>query len=163
MQTEIRRVEPGDITPQVMQDLEALFNDGFAKETVSRKFNWQSFSKFWEAGLHIPMMALWFLYEEDLEKGEEHVVGLIGGSVFDNMLTDHKIGVELCWRTAAKVKGNGLGWDLLATFMEWAIANGASRIITHRFLSNPEADERFDKRIAQMGFKPSGCEYYFDI
>ena len=160
---EIRKVQPGDITPEVMADLEALFNEGFVKEVVPRKFSWQNFSKFWEVGLQLPVMALWFLVDESDETGEEHVFGLIGGTVFENIVTDHKIGVELCWRTSSKIKGQGLGWELLATFIEWAIKNGATRIMTHRFLSNTEADERYEKRIKEMGFKPSGCEYFMDV
>jgi GNAT superfamily N-acetyltransferase len=155
----IEKVTIDHFTSEALADIEKLFSEGFEKELVKRKFSWRNFTRYWEAALLFPWNALWFLFDE-----EEHVVGIIGGSVFPNMLTADAIAVETCWRTAASIKGQGQGWELLATFMEWAASCGASRIMTHRFLSKDStADDRFDNKIRKMGFSPSGCEYYLDL
>ena len=147
------------LTPEALADIEKLFTTGFEKELVKRKFSWRNFVLYWELALLLPWNALWLLFDK-----EEHIVGIIGGIIYPNMLTNDVIATETCWRTAASVKGKGLGWDLLATFIEWAAFLGATRITTHRFLSkNAAADERFDDKIRKMGFYPSGCEYYMDL
>ncbi len=63
------------------------------------------------------------------------------------------------------MKGKGAGWDLLATFIEWAVKEqGATRIVTHRFLhKDAKADDRFDEKVKKLGFSPLGCEYYLDV
>lgn len=157
---EIVRVTPEMLTSGVLRDVEDLFNKGFEKESIQRRFSWKNFTSFWEVALLLPWNALWFLVDDD-----GSVVGLIGGATFPNMLTDHVMACEICWRTSISVKGKGYGWELLATFLEWAIKErGATRIMTHRFLSKDmSSDDRFDEKIKKMGFLPSGCEYYMDI
>jgi RimJ/RimL family protein N-acetyltransferase len=151
-----------DLTSERLEYIKKLFDEGFKKEEIKRKFSWQNFVHYWEFALLLPMNGLWLLIDE-IE--EDKVFGIIGGTVYPDMLTDNKIAVELCWRTASEVKGKGLGWELFMTFIEWAIKDqGATRIATHRFLSNSvKADERYDKKIKELGFAPLGFEYYLDV
>lgn len=162
---EIRKVRLEDLTSTIMKDIEALFNEGFEKEIIKRKFSWGNFRDFWEIAINFPWNALWLLTEESDEDGEEHCFGIIGGATFPNMITNDKMAFEVCWRTAKSIKGQGHGWELFMVFLEWAIKEqGANRIMTHRFISRDlEADERFDTKIRSLGFAPSGCEYYMDV
>jgi hypothetical protein len=160
---EIIRIQAFDeLSAQRLEGIQKLFEDGFKKEIVPRKFSWKNFVSYWESALLFPWNALWLLIDD---VDEDAVYGIIGGMCFPNMLTEHVMAFDTCWRTAQEVKGKGFGWELFATFMEWAIKEqGATRIMTHRFISKDlEADDRFDKKIREMGFSPSGCEYYMDI
>jgi hypothetical protein len=157
----IIRASMDDLTPQALSEIEQIFKTGFKGELVKREFSWKAFIQYWEFAFRLPWNALWFSLGED----NETILGLIGGTCFPAMLTGQPTAVETCWRTSPFVKGKGLGWDLLATFIEWAIVEQrAERIVTHRFLhEDVESDDRYDTKIKQMGFFPSGCEYYMDV
>ena len=159
---EIVRVQRIDeLSSARMQAIEKMFTEGFKGEIVKREFSWQSFLSYWEVALQLPWNALWLLID-DID--EDKVFGIIGGVVFPSMLTEGSIAAEVCWRTAKEIKGKGGGWDLLTDFIDWALTQGATRIVTHRFLHSDEAsDERFDSKIKAMGFYASGCEYYMDV
>ena len=156
----IQKATLDHLTPEAMRDIEGILTDGFTKELPKRVYSWKHFAQYWELSLNFPWNALWLLYDNE----EEHVVGFIGGTIYPDIVSDAIIAAETCWRTAPSVKGKGAGWDLLATFMEWAGACGATRIGIHRMLSKDMlSDERFDTKVRQLGFYPSGCEYYLDL
>lgn len=151
-----------DLTPERLEGIKKIFTTGFEKEEIKREFSWQSFVRFWEFALNFSFNSLWLLIDE-IE--EDKVFGIIGGTIYPDMLTSQRIAVELCWRTAQEIKGQGWGWKLLTTFVEWAIVEqNATRIMTHRFLSKDiKADERYDNKIKELGFAPLGFEYYLDV
>jgi len=158
----IRVIGIDELMERRLKGIEKMFTEGFEGEIVKRKFSWQSFLSYWDVALRLPWNGLWLLIDE---VDEDKVYGLIGGTVFPNILTDDKIAAETCWRTAASVKGQGKGWELLEAFLAWAISEmGATKVVTHRFLhKDAVSDERFDEKIKAMGFYASGCEYYMDV
>ena len=157
---EIQRVGHEGLTPEALKDLKELLDKGFEKDLVPKKFSWQNFVNFWELMLFLPNTGLWFLYDD-----EEKVVGVIGGICTPDCLTEDKLAIETCWQVAEEVKGKGLGWELLTTFIEWAVKEQeASKVVIRRFLTKDEkSNANFDVKVSSLGFLSSGYEYCLNI
>ena len=145
-----------------MEGIQKILDDTFAEKAMPRKFSWANFLNYWEFALLLPGNVLWLLVDEI---DEDTVYGILGGICTPDILTDYKIAVANCWTVSKEARGKGFGWELLATFMEWAMKEqGATRIFVQRTAyKDPELDKYLDAQLKRLSFIQTGYEYYMDV
>ena len=141
------KARPSDITKEVLDRVEKIFNEGFSKEKLKRVFSRARFISSWYIFFQLLNTVMFLLLNK---KGK--VCGILGGILVQDTLTDHLIATELAWRV--KSVGKGGGRLLYEEFEKWAVENGATRIVLGGELGGYES--RVKQFYKDRGFEITG-------